>query len=120
MLRRADQQPVGAQRTLNSRRPEFTNRTNAPPPGTLTVSMMTGLLDQLKTLPPGADPSNLYRQYGMTAEQLAPVRQWVNSPSVGDEEYKMLDRSENQTVETEIEMPAVWVESRDRLAPPKN
>lgn len=91
-----------------------------PPPGTLTVSMLTGLLDQLKTLPPGADPTHLYRQYGMTPELLAPVRQWVNSPSVGDEEYKMMDRSENQTVETEIEMPAVWVESKDKLAPPKN
>lgn len=84
------------------------------------MSMLTGLLDQLKTLPAGADPSHLYRQYGMTPELLEPVRQWVNSPSVGDEEYKMLDRSENQTVETEIEMPAVWVESKDKLAPPKN
>lgn len=94
-------------------------RTNAPPPGTVTVSMLTSLLDQLKTLPAGADPESLYKRYGLTAEQVAPLRQYINSPSVGEEEYKMLDRPENQTVETEIEMPAVWVECHDRLAPKK-
>ncbi|TXT11049.1 hypothetical protein VHUM_01800 [Vanrija humicola] len=96
--------PARAQRTLNARKDEYTRPTVTPPPGTVTASMLTTLLDELKLLPPGADPSRVYRQFGLTAEQLAPVRRWVNSPSVGDEELVEVRDGGNMQVEQSVEL----------------
>lgn len=89
---------------MNARKDEYTRPTVTPPPGTLTAAMLTSLLDELKVLPPGADPSRVYRQYGLTAEQLAPVRRWVNSPSVGEEEVLEVRDGGNMQVEQTVEL----------------
>ncbi|KAL1410209.1 hypothetical protein Q8F55_004214 [Vanrija albida] len=108
--------PPRAQRTLNARKDEYTRATVTPPPGTVTAAMLTTLLDELKVLPPGADPSRVYRQFGLTAEQLAPVRRWVNSPSVGDEEVLKVEDGGNMQVEQTLELKAVWVTPQDKGA----
>jgi len=105
-------QPSRAQRTLTARKKEYTSPTATPPPGTTTMAAMTELLDTLKALPPGTDPESWYRQLGLKSEDMAAVRRWVNSPSVGDDETLHIKDGGNQMVEQTLEMKVST--SRDR------
>ncbi|GFZ42868.1 hypothetical protein JCM24511_00586 [Saitozyma sp. JCM 24511] len=84
-------QPAPAQRTLNARRDEYTSTSAAPPPEHLTAPLLISLLDRLKTLPPGTEPSKVYGEYGMDANTMSEIRRWVNSPSVGEDEVRVED-----------------------------
>lgn len=75
-----------------------------PPPGTASIATLTTLLDTLKSLPAGADPEPHYAQLDLKPEDMAAVRRWVNSPSVGEEEVFIFKDAANQTVEQEIQM----------------
>jgi hypothetical protein len=66
------------------------------------MTAMTELLDTLKSLPPGTDPEPWYRQLGLRADDMAVVRQWVNSPSVGEEEKMEIKEGGNHTVEQNL------------------
>lgn len=61
---------------------------------------MLSLLDRLKSLPAGADPSAVYAEYGMDANVMRDVRRWVNSPSVGEDEIRVEEG--NQIVEMKV------------------
>lgn len=66
--------------------------------------MLGHLLDTLKTLPAGADPTPYYQQYNLTAEDLAGVRRWINSPSVSEETVARVDDAQAQTMEQLVEL----------------
>jgi hypothetical protein len=93
-------QPAPAQRTLNARRDEYTSTSAAPPPEHLTAPLLISLLDRLKTLPPGTEPSKVYGEYGMDANTMSEIRRWVNSPSVGEDEVRVEDG--NRIVEMKV------------------
>jgi hypothetical protein len=93
-------QPAPAQRTLNARRDEYTSTSAVPPPEHLTAPLLISLLDRLKTLPPGTDPSKVYGEYGMDANTMSEIRRWVNSPSVGEDEVRVEDG--NRIVEMKV------------------
>ncbi|RSH94382.1 hypothetical protein EHS25_004185 [Saitozyma podzolica] len=97
--------PAPAQRTLNARRDEYTSTSAAPPPEHLTAPLLISLLDRLKTLPPGTEPSKVYGEYGMDANTMSEIRRWVNSPSVGEDEVRVEDGNRI------VEMKAIWVDS---------
>ncbi|RSH84601.1 uncharacterized protein EHS24_006125 [Apiotrichum porosum] len=109
--------PVRAQRTLAARRDEYTNPSATPPAGTVTAQMLGHLLDTLKTLPAGADPTPYYQQYNLTAEDLAGVRRWINSPSVSEETVARVDDAQAQTMEQLVELKGVWIDAQDAGAP---
>ncbi|WWD16771.1 hypothetical protein CI109_101203 [Kwoniella shandongensis] len=96
--------PAQAQRTLSSRREEFTSPTALPPPNHLSVPLLISLLDRLKTLPPGTDPSSVYEEYGMQKREMDDLRKWVNSVSVSEEDDVRVENGEEIR-----EMKAVWV-----------
>ncbi|CAK9783993.1 hypothetical protein CC85DRAFT_264802 [Cutaneotrichosporon oleaginosum] len=112
------QVPARAQRTLHARNPAYTTRTLTPPPGTMSAQTLSALLDAFKSLPPGRDAEALYKRAGMTKDQLAGVRRWVNSPSVADEATRV-EEGASQVVQQIVELKAVWVDARDRDAPKK-
>lgn len=93
-------QPAPAQRTLNARRDEYTSTSAAPPPEHLTAPLLISLLDRLKTLPPGTEPSKVYGEYGMDAKTMGEIRRWVNTPSVGEDEVRVEDG--NRIVEMKV------------------
>lgn len=93
-------QPAPAQRTLNARRDEYTSTSAAAPPEHLTAPLLISLLDRLKTLPPGTEPSKVYGEYGMDANTMSEIRRWVNSPSVGEDEVRVEDG--NRIVEMKV------------------
>lgn len=96
--------PAAAQRTLQSRKDEFTSSSQIAPPGHLTFPFLASLLDGLKTLPPGSDPAPLYKQYGVDKEKIEELRKWVNSVSVEEEDIVRVEEG------NEIrEMKAVWI-----------
>jgi hypothetical protein len=68
------------------------------------MQTLTELLDVFKTLPAGADPTPWYTQYSLKPEDMAVVRRWVNSPSIGEEETLHIKDGGNQTVEQTVEM----------------
>jgi hypothetical protein len=73
---------------------------------------LISLLDRLKALPTGSDPSKVYKEYKMEPVTMDKLRQWVNSPSVtGNDEVKVVEGEEI------IEMKAVWVDSAGQAAP---
>ncbi|AFR98996.1 hypothetical protein C343_06983 [Cryptococcus neoformans C23] len=96
--------PAAAQRTLRSRKDEFTSSSQTAPAGHLTFPFLASLLDGLKTLPPGSDPASLYKQYGVDKEKMEELRKWVNSVSVEEEDIVRVEEG------NEIrEMKAVWI-----------
>ncbi|KIR96444.1 hypothetical protein L804_06279 [Cryptococcus deuterogattii 2001/935-1] len=96
--------PAQAQRTLRSRKAEYTSSSQIAPPGHLTFPFLASLLDSLKTLPPGSDPAPLYEKYGVDREKVEELRKWVNSVSVEEEDIVRVEEG------NEIrEMKAVWV-----------
>lgn len=97
-------QPAQAQRTLRSRKAEYTSSSQIAPPGHLTFPFLASLLDSLKTLPPESDPAPLYEKYGVDREKVEELRKWVNSVSVEEEDIVRVEEG------NEIrEMKAVWV-----------
>ncbi|KAK8861327.1 hypothetical protein IAR55_002146 [Kwoniella newhampshirensis] len=96
--------PAQAQRTLSSRHEELTSPTALPPPNHLSVPLLISLLDRLKTVPRGTDPTTVYKEYGMQTGQIEELRRWVNSVSVSEEDDVRVEDGEEIR-----EMKAVWV-----------
>ncbi|WVN90394.1 uncharacterized protein L203_105630 [Cryptococcus depauperatus CBS 7841] len=95
--------PVNAQRTLLARKAEYTS-SSLPLPGHLTLPVLVTLLDRLKALPPGSDPSSLYKQFGMEKDKIEQVRRWVNSASVEEKDDVRVEEG------NEIrEMKSLWI-----------
>lgn len=82
----------------------------------MSAQTLSTLLDAFKSVHPGRDAATLYSRVGMSKDQLANVRRWVNSPSVGEEERRV-EESGGQTVNQVVEMKAVWIDARDKDAP---
>ncbi|ODN80811.1 hypothetical protein L202_02961 [Cryptococcus amylolentus CBS 6039] len=96
--------PADFQRTLSSRKDIYTSSSQLAPPGHLTLPFLVNLLDKLKTLPPGADPTPIYKQFGVEKEKMDVLRKWVNSVSVEDEDYVTVDEGNEVR-----EMKSVWI-----------
>ncbi|WVQ83549.1 hypothetical protein IAT38_005690 [Cryptococcus sp. DSM 104549] len=96
--------PALAQKTLASRRADLTSSSSIAPPGYLTFPFLESLLDQLKTLPPGADPSKVYKRFGVEREKVDELRKWVNSVSISDEDTVWVEDGLEKR-----EMNAVWI-----------
>jgi hypothetical protein len=84
----------------------------------VSAQTLSALLDAFKSLPPGRDAEALYKRSGLTKEQLAGVRRWVNSPSVAGEATRV-EEGASQVVQQITELKAVWVDARDKDAPRK-
>ena len=53
--------------------------------------MLVQLLDTIKTRPASEDLTKLYKEYGVDAKRMRELRRWVNSPSVENEDVKLVD-----------------------------
>ena len=67
---------------MMSRSDDYTSTSAAPPPNHLTASLLSSLLDRLKTLPEGESTAKLYKEYHVSGAKMDQIRRWVNSPSV--------------------------------------
>lgn len=84
----------------------------------MSAQTLSSLLDAFKSLPPGRDAEALYKRAGLEKEQLAGVRRWVNSPSVGGEATRV-EEGASQVMQQITELQAVWIDARDKDAPRK-
>lgn len=97
---------AAAQRTLNSRRDELLDATATPPPGHLTAVLLSQLFDEMKGVKTPGDRQRVYDKYAMSEADMAVVRRWVNSPSVGEVEVVNVEGEEV------TEMKALWVDGK--------
>lgn len=100
---------IANQRTLQSRRNETEDLTSNPPPGHLTSALLSQLFDEIKSVPESSDKSRLYQRYGMTEEKMRELREFVNSPSVGDVNVMaVVDGNERREMQVGSVPSVVW------------
>ncbi|ORY25258.1 hypothetical protein BCR39DRAFT_292189 [Naematelia encephala] len=112
--------PSAAQRTLSARQQASSSSSSSSTSSStsqnqqqlLTTTLLISLLDNLKELPPGSDPTHLYKKFGVDQSLIGEVRKWVNSPSIGDE-IVLVDEGEEQKF-----LPAIWVDAADMAEKP--
>ncbi|KAJ9123962.1 hypothetical protein QFC22_000753 [Naganishia vaughanmartiniae] len=96
-----------ALRTMLSRSTDYTSTSSVPPPNCLTASMLSSLLDRIKTIPEGQSIAKLCKEYNISEAKLNDLTRWVNSPSV-DKDRTQVVLSEDG--EESVKMMAVWVD----------